>query len=215
MASGLLTLSLLNTPARVAWYAERIPGLAFLKNNPSTMSEYGYLYKDPEIGVFRSRLSPDVLSLQDRTRGREAAEILDEYKDNRMYEAFLDKYTPYSDPFLHEARVHLFRRDRYLRSSEKHRDDVDEHARRITIAYRENKIMERYFPYTLRYSSYVLAPDLVATMEDYQRADQAYESAVSKHLITQLNERQMIIIVLFGLLIVVLIARVSVREKRR
>jgi hypothetical protein len=105
VAIVLLALCLLTTPARIHWYASRIPGLDFLITNESVMFEYGYLYRDAETGAFRSRLDPAALRASDTSRGAEAARILDAYPDAR-YREFLRTYTPVSDPFVHEARVH-------------------------------------------------------------------------------------------------------------
>ncbi len=66
---------------------------------------------------------------------------------------FLQFYTPISDPFVHEARVHLFRRNRYLRTALNHKNDPEEFDRRMTIAFRENQIMEEYYHDTLHLSN--------------------------------------------------------------
>ena len=58
--------SLLNTPQRIDWYTEKVPVLAALLRNATVMAEYGFLYTDPEIGRFRSRLSADDLLQGDR-----------------------------------------------------------------------------------------------------------------------------------------------------
>ena len=71
----------LNTPARVAVWAPRLPGLAFLATNESTMMEYGHRYDAPDIGVFRSRLAPEELAREDATRAAAGAALLDAYRD--------------------------------------------------------------------------------------------------------------------------------------
>jgi hypothetical protein len=213
IALFLLGMSLINTPTRVEWYAERLPGLAFLKNNPSTMSEYGYLYRDPEVGVFRSRLSPQALRETDRVRAKEAAAILNAYQDGARYAAFLSKYTPSRDAFVHEARVHLFRRDSFLQSALGYRDDVTERRLHLTIAYRENKIMEKYFPQTLRHSRYVLPAEVIAQTKREQLPELVYDSAVSQHLITRMGEPQLLAIIFLAITAVGLGIRFTFSEK--
>lgn len=201
----VLGFSLLNTPSRVSGYAEHIPGLAFLKDNPSAMGEFGHLYQDPDIGTFRSRLSPQRLKHEDSARAEQAARILDAYKDGHQYQQFLAIYTPSRDPFLHEARVHLFRRDRYLRKSENHRYDEDQHTLHMTVAYRENKILEKYFGQTLKRSSYRLPESIIEVMALYQEPKYDYESPVSKQLITRVNEWQMLALLGAGILALIVL----------
>jgi len=194
----LLAASLLNTPARIDWYASRIPFLRFLKTNESVMFEYGYLYEDPDIGVFRSRLSPEELARTDRERGENAARILDQYQGDEAYRAFLKRYTPVSDPFLHEARVHLFSRDRLWSRAESYRDQEHRFRPLITRAYREHLILAKYFSHTLKQSAYTLSPEQVAFLEEHQLPDFKFESRVSNKLVTGVTEGQ--IAMGFGLL---------------
>ena len=99
-----------NTPDRTEWIAAHVPGMGFLQHGTNTMSEFGFRYEDPDIGIFQSRLTPDQLRREDATRGAEVAVVLNRYGDN--YKGFLRDYRPGVDPLAHETRVHLFRRDR-------------------------------------------------------------------------------------------------------
>ena len=148
----LFAACLLNTPTRIAWYATRIPALEFLKHNPSTMTEYGFLYTIPTIGTFRSRLSPEELSRHDTERGEEAARILNNYKNYDDYDRFLDTYMPYENPLLYEARIHLFRRDKFLDRAKSYQDNEQVFQIHQDVAFRENRILELYFPNTLKHS---------------------------------------------------------------
>jgi len=189
----LLGASLLNTPQRISWYVDRLPVLQFIPENSGLMAEYGYRYDDNETGIFRSRLSPQGLEQADRQRAVTAAAKLDELPMPEDYPEFLDRYTPFNDPFLHEARVHLNRRDYYLTSASKYKDiDVTEFQRRMTIAHYENRIMEKYFTETLLQSSFMLPENTVSLMKDNALKDTRYESAVSKNLITRVDERQVL-----------------------
>jgi hypothetical protein len=201
-AVALFGLCLLNTPARIAWYAERVPGLAFLKENESVMLEYGVLYEDPEIGVFRSRLSPEELEASDRDRAVESATILDRFRSREDYSSFLRTYSSVSDPFLHEARVHLFRRDRHYESSSEFLERPKEYKRRLTIAFRENQILEKYFSRTLNGSAYVWGPEERSLSSRYLDRDKVYNSMVSRELVTRFSELQVALIIagfIFGL----------------
>ena len=201
----LLGASLLNTPQRISWYVERLPGLKFIPENSGVMAEYGYRYDDEETGIFRSRLSPDELAKTDRRRAVEAAARLDELPTQKDYREFLNRYTPFNDPFLHEARVHLNRRDYYLTSAGRYRQrDVAEFQRRMTIAHYENRIMEKYFPETLLQSGFRLPEETVKQMEEHASTDSGYVSAVSRALITRLDEQQVLwaTLILTALLIV-------------
>jgi VanZ family protein len=205
LATVLMGLNLLNTPERIAWYAEHIPGLASLKSNESLMLEYGHLYVDQDIGIFRSRLAPDMLKENDRLRGKEAAAILDRFKDGVTYGTFLRIYTPITDPFVHEARVHLFRRDKYFEAAEKHRNDPAKHAECLTIAFRENQILEKYFPRTLHQSDYVWSEEEWGKARNNLLQDTIYESRVSLNLITRVSEGQMVIFFVFLIMVLVVL----------
>jgi len=190
---ALLGASLLNTPQRISWYVDRLPGLQFITANSGLMAEYGYRYDDDDTGIFRSRLSPGELEQTDRRRATKAAARLDELPTKHDYREFLRRYTPFNDPFLHEARVHLNRRDYYLTSAGKYQErDVAEFQRRMTIAHYENRIMEKYFPETLLQSGFLLPDKTVSQMKDSASPRNGYDSAVSKSLITRANERQVL-----------------------
>ena len=188
----LLGFSLLNTPELIGWYADRIPYLGFLKTNESVMAEYGYLYTDPDIGSFRSRFSPSELRQSDRERAKEAAEILDRYQNRDEYREFLKIYTPVSDPFVHEARVHLFRRDGYFSMAKYYKENQELYSTyHLTIAFRENQIMETYFRNTLHHSAYVWSAEKFALAKKHLMHDKEYESRVSKNLITRISTGQL------------------------
>ena len=189
----LLGPTLLNTPQRIAWYAERLPGLEFLAHNESAMLEYGYRFVDPEAGAFTSRLSREELRRADRERGAEVAEILDRYRDHSRYREFLQTYTPVTAPFVHEARVHLFRRDRHLEWADGAEGYLYEPRFHLAVAFRENRILEKYFPTTLRHSDYVLGPRMIAllaqnALSDREIPSREVESRVGYRLVTRVRE---------------------------
>jgi hypothetical protein len=198
----LLWACLMNTPNRTVWIAERVPWLAFLKDNESVILEYGYLYHHRDTGFFRSRLTFEELRLNDRTRGKEAAEILDRYQDRKRYLEFLKIYTPVRDPFVHEARVHLFSRDVHFSEATKCKDDPENYAKHLTIAFRENRIMERHFSNTLQNSGYVWSADQRALARGHLVVDLPRQSGVSRYLVTRVREAHLVLF--FASLLVVL-----------
>jgi hypothetical protein len=197
----------LNTPQRVVAYAERVPGLAFLADNESAMAEYGYRHEALEFGVFRSRLTLDELRQQDEARASEVASILDEHRDDPAYYEFLVRYPPQRDAFLHELRVHLFRRDRYARFAGRNRADPIEFGKLATIALRENRIVEAHFGRSVAASSYRFDTEQRAEFEAVLR-DEPYESSVSHSLITRVSEGQT------GFLLVAALALALAAERR-
>lgn len=179
------------TPRTVILAAERIPALGFLKDSDDVMFEYGHRYADPEIGVFRSRLSREELAETDASRAQSGARILDAYQGRERYGEFLKTYTALKDPFLHEVRVHLFSRDANLSLAERAADtDTDESRRRYTFAYRQHQILERYFGRIYAASSYPWPADLMAKVEDEVISGLTRESKVSAHLVTSYSKRQ-------------------------
>ena len=65
----LLGLSLLNTPQRIVWYSAQVPALAAVVGDATEMIQYGFVYDDPHIGKFRSRLPEDELRREDAKLG--------------------------------------------------------------------------------------------------------------------------------------------------
>ena len=200
VAVFILGVSMLNTPERISWYAERVTFLSFLKKNESVMVEYGYAYKDPDIGIFRSRFSPKELNEVDRTRAKGAAVILGNYQEGIKYRQFLKTYTSLSDPFVHETVVHLFCRDSHLSSSTSYKEDTKKYAENLTVAYRENQILEKYFSHTLHHTPFVWSADTLSLAKRHLLRDKTYDSWVSRSVITRFKEGQ--VAVFFALLFI-------------
>lgn len=145
----LLALSLSNTPARVGMYTEALPFLSFLQKE-EPMAEDIHKHRDPEIGIFYSRLTLEELKRIDTERAEEYGSILEEWS-KRNYGDFLKTFPGYARPFLHEMRVHIFRRNRrfWLSTQE---DIPEKRENHLFIAYKENLILEKYFGRTLEKS---------------------------------------------------------------
>jgi len=211
-AAAMIGVSLLNTPERVAWYAERIPGLEYLKNNESIMVEYAYQHHDPEIGIFFSRFPLNDLRKTDLARGKEAAAVLNMYPDRASYKDFLKIYTSAVDPFLHEARVHLYSRDANFSVALNIGPTSDGYEWALTKAYRENQILEKYFSNTLQSSIYVWPPEKFTLTEQYLQQEKVFRSWVSRHLITSVTDIQ---VATFFVLLVVGLVLSDLYLKRR
>ena len=187
VAVAYLGFCFLNTPDRIAWYTAQLPGLDFIKYNSSIMTEYGYLHGDATTGLFRSRLDAGELRRLARARAEEGGRILERYRNREQYLEFLGIYTPVTDPFLHEARVHLFRRDVHLEHARNAEGDLQFD---FTVAYWENRILEEYFGGLLHASSYSWPAGLEAEIRENAQTDKTYISWASHHLITALSQQQ-------------------------
>ncbi len=193
LASALLLLWGLcasNTPVAMDWYTDKIPGLAFLRTQDDAMCEYGYRYEDPDLGRFYSRFAREDLPALDQARAGDSGPVIAHYIESNTYRDFLLRYTPATDAFTHEAMVHIHRRDHYAGVLPKYADQPDLLRRHATVAYRENQILERYFPLTLEFSGQQWPPGRADEMKPLVRTDRRYKSEVSSHLITRVSEQQ-------------------------
>lgn len=191
----LLGLCASSTPQRWERLAEHFPALEYLANNHSMMADYGHRHMDPEIGVFVSYLSLRELRREDETRGREYAEILQKYRDPSRYKEFLDKYPAFAHPFVHEARVRLFRRDRYLKNARKHEPGSAAHVQQVAVAQREDLILRRYFVHTYHAASLDPDDESAEVMKRWHDPDASYVSPVGGQLFTRVREGQLWLIV--------------------
>lgn len=208
----VLGLSFANTPERIAAYATRIPFLSFLMSSRNMMIEYGYLYSDPEIGIFRSRFTSEALQEYDRQRGMEVADVFDTYINDQRYGEFQDLYSVLRDAYVHEAGVHLFRRNRNLEFARQHEVGCRKH---YNIAFREDQILEKYFPTGIRNSGHRWTKELRAQVERNADTTSVYESGVSEGVITRVSERQALIGFGSGVLICLSLAACLGRRRHR
>ncbi len=186
----LLGLCLSNTPKTVNYYTDRINILSWLKNE-EPMVEYGYKYKDPEIGIIYSRLGMERLRDHDRVYGGlYGGEISDALHTGATYKDLIKAYNPSTKPFLHEFIIHLERRDNALKDL---KESIDSYmAMRISnIAFKENLILERYFSNTLRHSGLSMSDEIKESLREkaYSNNDEIYISRAGM-LITTFNIRR-------------------------
>jgi len=162
------------------------------------MSEFGYKYDDPEIGAFYSRLSPDRLEKLDRQRGKDFGTILNRTVEME-YNLFLQEYSPLSHPFLHEVRVHVFRRDKYYKEARAAKNP-EKKREKFFVAFKENLILEKYFNQTISNSVYGWSPERAQKLKARIDKSRFYESPVSAGLFTSFYLKTMWIVILAFLL---------------
>ncbi len=182
----ILGLCVSNTPNRVYRYTKQISWLYFLQKEEA-MSEFGYKYKDQEIGIFYSRLSPRRLYITDNQMGEEYAQILNESID-KDYNQFIREYSPTTAPFMHELRVHIFRRDRYFNKGEQ-ASNMGERKESCFTAYKENLILQKYFTRSIENSVYWWSKERIEEVTTLIEEDKPYESPVSSNLSTSFSEK--------------------------
>jgi hypothetical protein len=209
----LLALCFANTPDRVAWYAARVPGLGFLAHADNAMAEYGYLHDLPGIGTLRSRLTMDELAERDRSDAARVAAVLDRYA-HRDYERFLREQPATADPFLYEARVHIFSRDYHLRQLEAAEPGSAAAREHATIAAREHDLLERVFGRTLKASRFDLPPRQQALLEELADEDASFVSRSASHLVTSVPE-DVLLALLVGSAAVLLLLDSTVLRRRQ
>jgi VanZ family protein len=216
LASGLLLalgLALSNTPPRVEALGHAVPPLSYLVDYGAVMTEYGHLHEVEGVGGLYSRLSWDELLEQDRTRAGEVARILDGYPGRDDYRIFLRDYPPFGDPYTHELRVHLFRRDRYLLRVANERFAGAETRRLATTAWAEDALLQTCCSATVAASGYALPASTWEPFEPLIERDGHYVSGVSSHLIVRFRAWQAW--VLIGVLWVVLAVLATRPTSRR
>jgi len=204
----VISLSFLNTPQRIAWYVSEIPGLQFLLDSKSMMTQYGYRFVDDHNGTFRSRFSAEQLQRLDRERGAEVAATLDRYTHGEGYPDFQTRYSVLRDAYTHEIGVHMYRRNYHLlRAREGNRKQTDHY----TIAYFENRILQSYFTNALNRSSLRWSQEVESEVSTGADKKRDYDSPVSKAVITQVSETQVMIAFLGGISLLLLAAVILFR----
>ena len=204
----LLGLCLSNTPQRVKKYTQALPFLSGLRNQEA-MSEFKFKHKDPEIGTFYSRLTLEELKSIDHFRADEFGNLLRDWQ-NKDYAEYLRIFPGSVAPFLHEIRVHIFRRDKRSERAESS-DDETIQRENFLIAHKENLILEKYFGQTLKKSPYIWNKSKKVAIEEKIDPDTPYESPVSAGVWATMNEQVTWIIIALILLVLLITNRHFVR----
>jgi hypothetical protein len=185
LAAGLvllLMLMFLATPARVRAVTRAVGW----PENGEAMVEYGYRLTGPDGLIFFSRFSAEDLLAHDQRR------VLARYARDQDYEEFLRLHPAVVDPFAHEMRVHLFRRDRYWNLGRSSRHPTGGGAEEMTVAFREQQILESFFGQTLAASGLDWPPDLrERTRQRVQPGP--YLSPVSAQLMVRFRAWQLVV----------------------
>jgi len=175
-----LGFCLSNTPRFVSYYTERLSFLSWL-DNEEPMVEYGYRYKDDDVGIIYSRLSMKQLKEIDTSRGEEyGKEISDILNRYGTFEELMRIYRPSKNPFLYEFMIHLQRREERLKDLRESRNPYMTRGYVHTIL-KEELILERYFTNTLRHSGYAMPEEIQDELRQrIQDEDIPYISNVGK-----------------------------------
>lgn len=212
----LLGLCLSNTPQRVKKYTKVLPFLSGLKNQEA-MSEFKFKHRDLDIGIFYSRLTLEELKNIDQYRAEEFGDILRNWQ-TKDYAEYLRIFPGGVAPFLHEIRVHIFRRDKRLERALSS-DDEAVQRENFLIAYKENLILEKYFGQTLERSPYGWDESIKAQVLAPIDPKAPYESPVSAGVWATMNERVTWIIIALCLVILLAInlyfARISKTQDKK
>jgi VanZ family protein len=207
----LFGLCFSNTPDRVQNYTTFLPFLSFLQKE-EPMNELKYKHKDPEIGVFFSRLMIEEIKKIDRERAQEYGQIFTEWMP-KTYPDFLNFFPGYARPFLYEMRVHVFRRDRrFLQANEA--ESKKNREQNLFIAYKENLILEKYFGNTLQESPFQWPKTKTERIEGEIDVTKYYRSPVSAASPVPLKEKTLWGVILLMIMAVVVInIRISRKQK--
>jgi len=190
----LFGLCFSNTPDRVERYTEVFPFLSFLQKEEA-MNEFKYKHEDPEIGVFFSRLTIVELLEIDSKRAEEYGNIFKQWEE-KPYQEFLNNFPGYSQPFLYEMRIHVFRRNRRFQlSNETENEKIQK--QNLFIAYKENLILEKYFSNTLQKSPFLWPRKKIESIETKIDKTMFYKSPVSAGSPIPFNEKTLWGIILF------------------
>ncbi len=218
LSSNLILLGLCfsNTPKRVEAYSRIIPGLSFLEKEEIMHDFTIKKHNLPGLGLFFSRLNLEELRILDETRHEELAAILKEWAD-KPYEDFLRIYSAQKDPFVHEFRVRIFRRDQKLKEASK-LPPGRKREQALLAAFRENLFLEKYCPLTLRLSGYAWSADFTNSLAQKVNPQASYRSPIGAGFWLFRKERYVwitiLLIVIFLALINLLYAS-SIRRKNK
>ena len=209
----LLSISFINTPQRVSWYAQQVPGLEFLLDGDSMMAQYGYLLRSPVGGEFRSRFDRAQLATLDQRRGPEVVRILDRFLDGIAYREFLARYSILRDPYVHEIGVRVFRR-KYHMDRAREAQVQTQAVSHYTIAYHENAILQAFYPTALNASRYAWSKAQTAQVAAAADADAAYLSKVSSALITRFSETEVCLLFVVAIGLALGVGSLMARQQR-
>jgi hypothetical protein len=132
---------------------------------------------------------------------------------DHIYGLFLRHYTPVRDPFLHEVRVRLFRRDRYWQRANRQRNPA-KRKDLLNVSFTEQRLLEQWYPHTLRAAGKDWSAERRARAAAASRGGRD-GSPVSRELLTGFTKSQAQATLGTLLLVVALTAAYDLRRRRR
>ena len=148
-------------------------------------------------------MSLEELVKEDRENSDKNAQILKDTKD-KDYGEFLRNFPGSIFPFLHELRVHLFRRDKKFDEALK-TEDSEEKRKYFFIAYKENLILEKHFGQTVQKSSYKWSEEKIIQAVASIDKNDPYTSPVSASLFSPSHEKIIWMTILIILVLLILL----------
>jgi VanZ family protein len=184
----IFALCLSNTPERVLRYSSSLSFLTWLQNE-EPMTEYGYKHVDNEIGILFSRFPLKKLTSIDQSNGQFYGTTLQKEIGNKppRFNELKEIYRQDTHPFVYEFLSHVSRRNENLKTF-----DITatgkENNEAAFIALKENEVVEKYFPDTLKHSSLEWSGDIKRVLLKADPPEN--EEFISKpgNLITRFNQ---------------------------
>ncbi len=199
--AGIITLNLVFlgfclsvTPRTLDIYTSLCNSISWLQHE-ETMTEYGYLHSDKEIGAIYSRFMLEDLEKIDYQQGEDYGKLVYQYMHSKGEKKKLIKiYTPNTNPFLFEFLIHVLRRNKDFEEIPLI-ESIMEKNEKSNRAYRENLIVEKYFKTTLEHSG-LKWPE--SRSESIQKASSLWEeeyTSTTGHVITMFSIKTVWIII--------------------
>ncbi|MCP4895547.1 MAG: hypothetical protein GY906_01120, partial [bacterium] len=107
------------------------------------------------------------------------------------YLEFLRIYTPAREPFTHEVQVHLQSRGVNIALAKQEQVGSRKQKKLATRAFRENQILETFFPVTLKHAEAWLSPKQSNTLRSGFLPDYRFVSLAGIRIITFASEKQL------------------------
>ncbi len=179
-------LCLSNTPEVVGRYTAVADALSWLRDEES-MTEFGFMHTDKEIGILYSRFMIEELKDADINKGGYYGETLKSDIERGMdHDDLITAHPLYMDKFLYEFLIHLARRENNLLKTIEN-DNTDK-SRPAFIALKENLILQRYFGNTLDHSGLQITDEIYLELKELSSSwREDYSSNARARLITSFS----------------------------
>ncbi len=208
MLAGIMSANLLfiglcfaNTPDIVKRYTSFTDSLSWLRDEES-MTEFGFMHKDEDIGILYSRFMTEELKDFDINKGGYYGEILkSDIKRGMDHDDLITAHPLYMDKFLYEFLIHLARRENNILNTLE--NDKANKSRAAFKALKENLILERYFGNTLDLSGLHISDEIHLELKGLSSSwREEYSSNAGAQLITSFSPGTVRIVIPFSLALV-------------